>query len=112
VLITGVISALVLVPLSSLFSTTYGLFLIAKAVIVCAAAGLALAGRAWLRRKPGTAGPPLVTRLEICALAVVLAITGVLTVLTPPARPANAPSTATCPAGDVCPAQAAAAPRR
>jgi copper transport protein len=113
VLITGVISALVLVPLSSLFSTTYGLFLIAKAVIVCAAAGLAVAGRAWLRRKPGTtAGPPLVTRLEICALAVVLAITGILTVLTPPARSANAPSTATCPAGDVCPAQAAAASGR
>ena len=110
VLITGVISALVLVPLNSLFSTTYGLFLVAKAVIVCVAAGLAVAGRAWLRRRPETAaGPPLATRLEICALAVVLAITGILTVLTPPARPADAPSTAPCPAGRVCPAQAAAA---
>jgi copper transport protein len=109
VLITGVISALVLVPLSSLFSTTYGLFLIAKAAIVCAAAGLAVAGRAWLRRRPGTSeGPPLVTRLEICALAVVLAITGILTVLTPPGTPTDAPPTVVCPAGRVCPAQAGA----
>jgi copper transport protein len=113
VLITGVISALVLVPLSSLFTTTYGLLLIAKAAIVCVAAGLAVAGRTWLRKRPGTtAGPPLVTRLEICALAVVLAITGILTVLTPPARPSDAPSTAVCPAGRVCPAQAAAPPGR
>lgn len=87
VLITGVVSALVLVPLHSLLTTTYGRFLIAKAVIVCIAAGLALAGRQWLRRtaEPG-AGPALVTRLEIGALAAVLVITGVLTVLTPPAK--------------------------
>lgn len=87
IVITGVISALVLVPLHSLFTTTYGRFLIAKAVIVCIAAGLALAGRQWLRRTatPG-AGPALVTRLEIGALAAVLVITGILTVLTPPAK--------------------------
>jgi copper transport protein len=88
VVITGIISALVLVPIGSpgkLVTTVYGLFLIAKAVIVCVAAGLALAGRQWLRRhaEPG-AGPALVTRLEVGALATVLIITGVLTVLTPP----------------------------
>ena len=43
VLITGLISALVLVPLGSLVTTAYGLFLIAKAVVVCVAVGLALA---------------------------------------------------------------------
>jgi copper transport protein len=93
VLITGLISALVLVPVSSLLTTTYGRFLIAKAVIVCVAAGLAMAGRAWLRRaaRPG-AGPALATRLEICSLAAVLLITGILTVLTPPAKPSSAPS--------------------
>jgi copper transport protein len=87
VLITGVVSALVLVPLHSLLTTTYGRFLIAKAIIVCVAAGLALAGRQWLRRTaaPG-AGPAMVTRLEIGALAAVLVITGILTVLTPPAK--------------------------
>ncbi len=87
VLITGVVSALVLVPVGSLLTTAYGRFLIAKAVIVCVAAGLALAGRRWLRRQaePG-AGPALVTRLEVGAMAAVLLITGILTVLTPPAR--------------------------
>lgn len=87
VLITGVVSALVLVPIGSLLTTAYGRFLIAKAVIVCVAAGLALAGRRLLRRQaePG-AGPALVTRLEVGALAAVLMITGILTVLTPPAR--------------------------
>jgi copper transport protein len=90
VLVTGVISALVLVPLGSLFTTTYGLFLVAKAALVCVAAGLAVAGRMWLRRHPDTAaGPSLATRLEILALAAVLVITGILTVLTPPAKGAS-----------------------
>jgi copper transport protein len=91
VVLTGVISALVVLPLGSLGSaltTAYGLFLIAKVVVVAVAAGLAMAGRAWLRRHPvAGAGPALVTKLEVAALATVLAITGVLTVLTPPARP-------------------------
>ena len=85
VIVTGLISALVLVPLGSLLTTTYGLFLVAKAAVVCAAAGLAVAGRVWLHREaPGRAGPALATKLEIGALALVLAITGILTVLTPP----------------------------
>jgi len=85
VLITGIISALVLVPLGSLVTTAYGLFLIVKAVVVCLAAGLALAGQRWLRRhaEPGV-GPARATRLEVCALAAVVLITGILTVLTPP----------------------------
>ncbi len=103
VLITGIVSALVLVPLSSLLTTAYGGFLIAKAVIVCVAAGLAMAGRRWLSRTPvAGSGPARVTRLEICALAAVLAITGILTVLTPPAKPSSASSTP--------PGQAAAPP--
>jgi copper transport protein len=85
VVISGVISALVLVPLGSLFTTTYGLFLVAKTVVVCIAAGAAVAGRMWLRRQPvaGT-GPSLATRLEVITLAAVIGITGILTVLTPP----------------------------
>ncbi len=97
VLISGVISALVVLPLGSLGSaltTSYGLFLIAKTVVVAAAAGLAMAGRAWLRRHPRPKdGLALATRLEVAALAAVLAITGILTVLTPPARPASNAST-------------------
>jgi copper transport protein len=87
VLATGVISAVVLVPPGSLVTTAYGLFLLAKALIVIFAAGLALAGRQWLRRHPQPgAGPALATRLEAGALGAVLFVTGILTVLTPPAR--------------------------
>ena len=93
VLITGVISALVLVPLGSLLTTSYGLFLVAKAAVVCVAAGLAMAGRMWLRRPAAGGGPALATKLEVAALAVVIAITGILTALTPPNGPSSAPST-------------------
>jgi copper transport protein len=87
VLATGIISAIVLVPVGSLVTTAYGLFLVAKAVIVMLAAGLALAGRQWLRRHPEPgAGPALATRIEAGALGAVLFVTGILTVLTPPAR--------------------------
>jgi copper transport protein len=103
VVLTGVISALVVLPLGSLGSaltTTYGLFLVAKVVLVAVAAGLAMAGRAWLRRHPGPgAGPALATRLEVAALAAVLLVTGVLTVLTPPARPPAGASSPPPPAG-------------
>jgi copper transport protein len=93
VLVSGVISALVLVPIGSFLTTAYGLFLIAKVAVVCVAAGLAVAGRQLVSRRsaPG-AGPALVTRLELVALAAVLAITGILTVLTPPAKPVTAAS--------------------
>ena len=91
VLGTGVISALVLVPLGSLLTTSYGLFLIAKAAVVCIAAALAIASRRWLRRPAASgSGPPLATKLELGALAVVLAITGILTVLTPPVQAGSA----------------------
>jgi copper transport protein len=85
VVISGVISALVLVPIGSLFTTTYGLFLVAKAAVVGIASAAAVAGRIWLRRQPVTgAGTALATRLEVGALAAAIAITGILTVLTPP----------------------------
>ncbi|HWF81056.1 MAG TPA: CopD family protein [Streptosporangiaceae bacterium] len=87
VMITGVLSAVLLVPLSSLLTTDYGRFLIAKAVLVAVAAGLAVAGRISLgRRAAPDAGPPRVTRLECAILAAVLVVTGLLTVITPPAK--------------------------
>jgi copper transport protein len=88
VVITGVISALVLVPLGSLLTTTYGRVLIVKAVLVAIAAGLAVAGRVWLHRRPRPGvGPARATRLECGMIAAVLAVVGLLTALTPPATP-------------------------
>jgi copper transport protein len=93
--ITGVISALVLVPLHSLLTTTYGRVLIVKAALVVLAAGFAVAGRVWLRRRPDRgAGPALATKLECTTLAAVLAVTALLTALTPPAAPIRPASAA------------------
>jgi copper transport protein len=88
VVITGVLSAVLLVPPSELVTTSYGWFLIVKAALVAVVAGLALAGRSALRRlaTPG-AGPPRVTKLELGTLALVLVMTGLLTVITPPSKP-------------------------
>jgi copper transport protein len=87
IIVTGIVSALVLVPLRSL-TTTYGLVLIAKAVLVAGAAGMAVAGRVWLRRQPATGtGPALATKVECGTIVAVLALTGLLTALTPPATP-------------------------
>jgi copper transport protein len=85
---TGVVSALVLVPLGSLLTTAYGIVLILKAVLVAVAAALAVAGRVWLRHQPAVgAGPARATKLECGVLAAALAVTGLLTALTPPATP-------------------------
>jgi copper transport protein len=94
VVLTGVVSALVLVPLGSLLSTGYGIMVIVKAVLVAAVAAAAIAGRAWLGRavsapEGSPPGPALASRLECYGLAAVLAATAVLTVLTPPATPAR-----------------------
>jgi copper transport protein len=92
VVLTGVVSALILVPLGSLLSTGYGIMVIVKAVLVAAVAGAAIAGRAWLGRGPDSARPAArarATRAECYGLAAVLAATAVLTVLTPPATPAR-----------------------
>ena len=88
VVVTGVLSAVLLVPIGSVLTTDYGRFLIAKAALVAVVASLAIAGRVSLGRRsaPG-AGPPRVTRLECATLATVLVITGLLTVITPPAKP-------------------------
>lgn len=89
------IAALVLVPLGSLLTTTYGIVLIVKAAVAAVAAGFAVAGRVWLRRRPEpAAGPALATRLECATLAGALAVAGLLTALTPPAAPFRHSATA------------------
>jgi copper transport protein len=87
VLLTGLVSALVVVPLTDILTTDYGRVLILKAVLVAVAAGLAVAGRRWVRRPAGPgAGPARATQIEIWTLAAVLAVTGLLVALPPPKR--------------------------
>jgi copper transport protein len=87
---TGVTEALLLVPLSDLFSTGYGRVLVIKAALVGGAAALAVAGRLWLRRKPAAgAGPARVTRLESGVLAAVLAAAAALTTFAAPSLAAS-----------------------
>jgi copper transport protein len=96
VVLTGVVTVLVLVPLGDLFAVAYGIVVIVKAALVAVVAGLATAGRVWLNREPAVdAGPARATWRECGVLAAVLAITAVLTVLSPP----NAPARAAAPAG-------------
>jgi len=116
--ITGLVTALVLVPLGQLLTTAYGIMVLVKAALVAAVAGAAIAGRAWLARGPdagagpatGSAppgppgrrsapGPARAIRLECYGLAAVLAATAVLTVLTPPKAPIRAAPAASARAG-------------
>jgi len=82
---TGVIEALLLVPLSDLFTTGYGRVLVVKAGLVGVTAVLAVAGRLWLRRRPAAgAGAARVTRIESGTLAAVLAAAAALTTFAAP----------------------------
>jgi copper transport protein len=91
VVITGVVTVLVVLPLHDLFDTAYGLVVIVKAALVAMVAGLAIGGRVWLGHDPaGGGGLSRATVRECGVLAAVLAITALLTVLTPPNAPAQA----------------------
>ncbi|MFF5757411.1 copper resistance CopC/CopD family protein [Streptomyces longwoodensis] len=82
--VTGLVSALVLVPLDDLATTTYGQVLLVKIALVAVVAGLALAARRRLRRT-WTRSPRRPARAETGVLAVVLAFSATLTVLSVPA---------------------------
>ncbi|GLW47477.1 hypothetical protein Stsp02_31390 [Streptomyces sp. NBRC 14336] len=84
VVVTGLISALLLVPLDDLATTTYGQVLLAKIALVAVVVGLALAARRRLRRV-GKASPQRPALVETGVLAVVLAVSATLTVLSAPA---------------------------
>ncbi|MEV0486579.1 copper resistance protein CopC [Streptomyces sp. NPDC050508] len=89
VVTSGVIAALLLVPLDDLATTTYGQVLLAKTGAVALVAALAYTARGRLRRTTGgLAYRP--ARVEASVLAVVLALSATLTVLRAPAD-ANRP---------------------
>jgi len=89
VVATGVIAALLLVPLDDLATTAYGKVLLAKAGVVALVAALAYTARGRLRRTTGGL-PNRPARLEASVLAVVLVLAATLTVLRAPAD-ANRP---------------------
>lgn len=81
VVVTGTLSALVLVPLPALTSTNYGRTLLIKIALVSGVSGLAVAGRLMLGRSRLPVGT---TRVEATLLAGVLAMSAVLTASPPP----------------------------
>ncbi len=84
VITTGTLSALLLVPLSAVFSTSYGRVLLIKLALVAAAAAVAFAARRALRTEHGQDRIRTLVRAESVVLVVVLALSAVL-VSTPPA---------------------------
>jgi copper transport protein len=85
VITTGIVEALLLVPVSALLSTTYGRLLLVKLGLVVLAAALALTARRLMRRGPaGIAATARAARVEAGALGAVLAVTAVLVSAAPP----------------------------
>jgi len=89
VVLTGAVSAVILVPWSGLTTTAYGRTLLVKLALVALAATAALTAR-WLLRNgtDATHRVALATRVEAGTLTAVLAVTAAL-VSTPPAREAQ-----------------------
>jgi copper transport protein len=91
---TGVVSALLLLPLSQVLTTTYGRVLLVKLTLVLTATALALTARVIQRNETRIPQLANVIRGEILTLVVVLALSATL-VSTPPvtgaAQPAPAP---------------------
>lgn len=83
VVASGVVSALLLVPVSALLTTTYGQVLLIKVALVIVAGGLALTARLAARRDR-VDRVRIATRLESTVLVGVLSLSAVL-VSTPPA---------------------------
>ncbi|MGI5507511.1 copper resistance CopC/CopD family protein [Streptomyces sp. CA-106131] len=103
VVLSGVLSALIVVPLDAWVTTDYGRLVLLKAALVVAVAGCALAARARLggRRERGL--PVRLVRAETWLLVGVLAVTASLTAAAPPGQTAAALSAAPPPSGLVVP---------
>jgi copper transport protein len=94
VFLTGTLAALAIIPLDdvtgALVDTAYGRWLLVKLGFVLLVAALATWARRHLRRRPEAPQPAVSVRLELGAIAGVLAISSALTVLAPPVS-ANIP---------------------
>ncbi len=89
VLATGTMSGLLLAGPAglrdTLFGTTYGRWLLAKIALVVIVAGVALSARHHLRNRPSLPQPGRAARVEVVGLTGVLAVSALLTSLSPPA---------------------------
>jgi len=86
VIATGVASALLLIPLSAVFSTDYGRVLLVKLGLVTAAATLALTARLLQRHATRLHTLPTILRAEGVALVLVLAASATLVSTAPVGR--------------------------
>ncbi|MDJ0341040.1 CopD family protein [Streptomyces sp. H10-C2] len=84
VIISGLVSALLLVPFGDFATTGYGQVLLVKIALVAAVSGLAVLARRRLRARTGRSAQRL-ARTEAAILACVLALAATLTVLPAPA---------------------------
>jgi copper transport protein len=105
---TGVLSALIVVPLHALVTTGYGWLLLCKAALVAVIAGYALASRARLRTGRERGLPVRWVRLETGLLAGVLVVAATLTGAAPPRQSGGALPVAPPPSGPVVPVGARA----
>lgn len=108
VVVTGLSSALILLPVTEIITTGYGRVLLIKVAVVTVTAGLAWLARHRLHRRASLARIRRPAWLEAFFLSGVLALSAVLTVLPPPVSP-DAPLPFAPPAnGPVVPAAALA----
>lgn len=87
VVLTGILSALVILPWEAWTSTGYGRLLLLKVGLVAVAAGLAVLGRGRLhahRTNPASRPPGASLRIEHWLLVLVLGVTALLVSLPPP----------------------------
>ncbi|MFG1710971.1 copper resistance protein CopC [Nonomuraea sp. M3C6] len=88
VVVTGVVAALWILPsLGALVTTDYGWTLLTKLALVAVATGLALTARRRLTRPAEVSRIAVTARVEAVVLVAVLAASGLLTALPPPADP-------------------------
>ncbi|MGW3353205.1 copper resistance protein CopC [Nonomuraea rubra] len=90
VVVTGTLAALWMLPSpDALTSTAYGQTLLVKLALVAAASILAVAARRRLARRAAAPRTAALVRAEAVALVAVLAVSGLLTALPPPADPSR-----------------------
>ncbi|MDV8015544.1 copper resistance protein CopC [Rhodococcus sp. IEGM 1241] len=89
VVTTGTISALLLIPITAMFSTTYGQLLTIKLLFVIAASGVAISARRTMRRNDPVGKLRNRIRIESILLISVLAISAALVSTAPANSPAQ-----------------------